>query len=338
MNNKNKRKGYLLAGMLIVLAAIFIVGIFKLQQQDPSNPVETMGESDAQNSPGSDPSLEFHNAEPVVSPPPSEQTEESSSEEAVSPYLLDYLPFTEDEVKSVSVVHGGAKKKVPSERKEVLLQSLRFTDMQAAVTEVPSFAERTVLQFNLNNDQVIELPYYLESNAIAAEGKAYYANDQVMLLMHDLLKPDSELGVFAALEQRIRQEMEQGVLTEPQGVDREKIAVDGLIYAQWEDRLKSEEAEWEIPYYDYASGEVRKVAKYKAGVLYLYNQIVFSDSTHETPDGVKVGLTPQEVDNRLDAEASTLPSIWSYKSGDYFRFHLYYDNSKVKYMVLSQPL
>lgn len=333
MNKPSNRKGYVLASVLIVLTAILIISIVKLQSQDKAPKITGSGAAN-----------DTRNAEPVLEENPSAQPEEAHLEqdqegETDSPYLLDHLPLKEEEVNSISVIRSGTKIEIPSERQYVVLQSLRFTDMQAAVTETASSSEQVILQFNLANQRVIEVPYNLENNAYEANGKAYFADDQVLLLMHGLIKPGSELGVFDALEERARLEMEQlAEAGDPAGIEREQIAVDGLIYVDWEERLQAETADWEIPYYDHAIGEVREVRKFQDGVLQLNNKIVFSDSSHETPGAVKVGLTATEVTEKLDADARKLRSKWSYKSGDYFRFHLYFNDSKVKYMVLSQPL
>ncbi|MFD3261828.1 hypothetical protein ACE3MQ_24830 [Paenibacillus lentus] len=332
MNKPSNRKGYLLASVLIVLTVIVIIGIVKLQSQDKA--LKNTGAAAVNDNRNTEPVLEENPAaQPEV---PLEQDQQG---EADSPYLLDHLPFKEEEVNSISAIHSGTKIEIPSERQYVVLQSLRFTDMQAAVTEAASSSEQVILQFNLANQRVIEVPYNLENNAYEADGKAYYADDQVLLLMHGLMNPDSELGLFDALEEKARLEMEQlAEAGEPGGIEQEQLAVDGLIYMDWEERLQTEEADWELPYYDHAIGEIRKARKFQDGILQLNNKIVFSDSSHETPGAVKVGLTMAEVTKKLDADARKLPSKWSYKSGDYFRFHLYFDDSKVKYMVLSQPL
>ncbi|MNJ46624.1 hypothetical protein D3C77_417590 [compost metagenome] len=313
---------------MIVLAAIIIIGISKLQQEGKQAEIT---DTPINGIVSADPDVTTNSAEEP-------DVEADSEEEPASPYLLDHFPFTEEEVKSISASFKGDKKEIPVVRNFVVLQSLRFTDMQAAVTEIPSSTEQTALQFTLVDNRVIEVPYYLDNNSFEFEGKAYYADDQVLLLMHGLFRPNSELAVFDTLEERVRLEMEQAATTEPEGVEREKVAVDDLIYDQWEERLQNEKSDWDIPYYDNNTGQVREVRKFNNGILELNNKIVFTDSSHGTPDGIKVGLTEKEVVSKLDAEAWKLSSRWSYKSGDYFRFHLYYDDHKTKYIVLSQPL
>lgn len=331
MNKQNNRKGYLLAGVLIALAAILIIGVVKLQEQDKLLKTTNAAVNEALHS---EPMVEEESSGQPTAP-----LEEDQEGEADSPYLLDHLPFKEEEVGSISVIHSGVKIEVPTERQYVVLQSLRFTDMQAAVTEESPLSEQIILQFNLTNQRVMEVPYNIDNNAFEAAGKAYYADDQVLLLMHGLIRPESELGIYNTFEERARLEIEQlEGLSEPQGIEQEQIAVDGLIFIDWEERLKTETADWEISYYDHATGEVREARKFKNGIVQLNNKIIFSDGSHETPGGVKVGLTTAEVTKKLDADARKLPSKWSYRSGDYFRFHLHFADSKVKYMVLTQPL
>ncbi|AZK45478.1 hypothetical protein [Paenibacillus lentus] len=339
MNNHNNRKGYFLAGVLIALAAILIIGIVKLQEQDKLLRTTNAAVNEAVN------------FERMVEEESSGQEpaplEEDQMGEADSLYLLDHLPFKEEEVSSIkeeevssiSVIHSGIKIEVPTERQYVILQSLRFTDMQAAVTDESPLSEQIILQFNLTNQRVIEVPYSMDNNAYEVAGKAYYADDQVLLLMHGLIRPESELGVYDTFEEKARLEMEQlEEQSEPQGIELEQITVDDLLFIDWEERLKTEIADWEISYYDHATGEVREARKFKDGIIQLNNKIIFSGGSHETPGGVKVGLTTTEVNNKLDADPRKLPGKWSYRVGDYFRFHLYFDDSKVKYMVLTQPL
>src|SRR5690606_24899496 len=140
---------------------------------------------------------------------PTASLEEDRAGEEDSPYLLDHLPFKEEEVGSISVIHSGIKTEVPTERHYVVLQSLRFTDMQAAVTETPPSSEQIILQFNLTKQRVIEVLYRLDNNAFEAAGEAYYADDQMLLMMHGLLRPESELGVYDTFAERARLEMEQ---------------------------------------------------------------------------------------------------------------------------------
>lgn len=180
MNKHDNRKGYLLAGVLIALAAILIIGVVKLQEQDKLLKTTNAAVNEATNS-----ELMWDEKLPGQSTAP---LEEDQMGETDSPYLLDHLPFKEEEVGSISVIHSGIKIGVPTERQYVILQSLRFTDMQAAVTEESSLSEQIILQFNLTNQRVIEVPYNMDSNAFESEGKAYYSDDQVLLLMHGLIR------------------------------------------------------------------------------------------------------------------------------------------------------
>lgn len=70
---------------------------------------------------------------------------------AESPYLLDHLPFKEEDVTAVTAKSDSGSVQVPAERQAALLQSLRLTDMQGAAVKESPEAERkpVVLQFAL---------------------------------------------------------------------------------------------------------------------------------------------------------------------------------------------
>lgn len=259
-----------------------------------------------------------------------------------SPYLLAHLPFKEEEVTSIMASWNGKRMPVPAERQYVLLQSLRLTDMKSAAAqpERKTAANPVVLQFELA-DSSFELSYDLDNNAFEYQGRSYYADDQVLLLMQGLFPQIPELAALDTLLERARVEHEQAGTIEPKALDAKRAEVEGLDFNGWESRLeqmKPEDIVWEIPFYDDFIGQVGQARLYKGGVLKLNGRIVFDTAAHETVDGVKVGIGIDDVLNKLGPEALKLASEWSYKVGDYYRFRVYFEDKKVKYIVLCKPL
>lgn len=258
-----------------------------------------------------------------------------------SPYLLDRLPFAAEEVSAITVGGEGHSYDVPEERQVVLLNSLRFTDMDSARAEpLPAASRPVVLQFTLS-DKTFDLTYDLTANAFEYEGQYYYADDQVLLLLQGLLHEHEELASLDVLLEQARVEQEQTNLVDPKALAPEQAEVAGLDYLGWEQRLEQAgtgEIEWTKPYYDDSTGEVKEARLYRDGVLLLNRMVVFTQADYATKDGIKPGSGAGEVERKLGSEAAKLAIRWSYKLGDYFRFHLYFQENQVRYVVLSQPL
>lgn len=274
---------------------------------------------------------------------PGEAAGDANQETAAeSPYLLDHLPFKEEEVLGITAGGNGLHAEVPAERRFVLLQSLRYTDMKSALAgPIPAVSRKPiVLQFKLA-DNNFELTYDLTDNAFEYQGQYYYADDQVLLLMQGLFREREELASLDALMEQARVELERAGTADPEALDAERAQVDGLDFAGWEQRLaqaKAEDIVWAKPFYDDGTGQVKEARLYQDGVLALNRMIVFTRPEHQSADGVKTGIGTDDVVAKLGPQALKLVSRWSYKVGDYFRFHVYYADGKVKYLALSQPL
>ncbi|CAM4484757.1 hypothetical protein POTG_04098 [Paenibacillus sp. oral taxon 786 str. D14] len=266
---------------------------------------------------------------------------------ADSPYLLDHLPFKEEEVLAITAGGNGKNARIPAERQFVLLESLRYTDMKSALAGPMPAASRKpiVLQFKLA-DTHYELTYDLTSNAFEYQGKYYYADDRVLLLMQGLFREREELASLDALLEQARVEQEKETSVDPDAapaapLDGEAAQVDGLDFDGWEQRLAEsppEEIVWAKPFYDDGTGQVKEARLFKDGVLELNRMIVFTRPDHQCAAGVKTGISTDDVTKKLGTKALKLESRWSYKVGDYFRFHVYFMDGKVKYLALSQPL
>ena len=273
---------------------------------------------------------------------------ETNPGEAESPYLLDHLPFKEDVVKAITVNIEGSGKKLPEKGQLYVLQSLRLTDMKAAAAElIPTeeAAKKAQLHFTLNQKSTsFDLIYNLANNSFEYDGHAYYADDQVLLLMQGLFGEQPEVVALNTLQEKAQAEEEKANMTaaDTKGLEADQALVAGLDYESWEKQLaetkSSNDVVWEMPYYDDGMGQVKKARIYKDGVLELNRLIVFTNPNHQTRDGVKVGLTTADVKAKLGTKGLNVASRWRYKVGDYYRFHVYFQDEKVKYIAISQPL
>ena len=80
------------------------------------------------------------------------------------------------------------------------------------------------------------------------------------------------------------------------------------------------------------------IRQYEPGITALNQTILFEDPKYETKDGIRVGLTEAEVIAKLGEPNKKSDTKWSYKDGDYSKFHLYFEDGKVLYIVITMPL
>jgi hypothetical protein len=77
---------------------------------------------------------------------------------------------------------------------------------------------------------------------------------------------------------------------------------------------------------------------YGEGIIQSDLLITFSSPDFSTKDGIKVGLTKEQVLKKLGKPNLMLKSEWSYLVGDYLKFKLLFDHNKVKFMSLRIPV
>ncbi|TCM93320.1 hypothetical protein EV294_107273 [Paenibacillus sp. BK033] len=253
-------------------------------------------------------------------------------------YLKDALPFSTEEVKKIWV----KETQVPQDRMYVILQNLNMLEMTKAGTDDKPLSTESLIRFE-TADSVYRIPYDVDTNEYHLGGRGYYADDQVMLLMHGILQPDSKLAQLDRMFEQARLEMEtrEGGIDESFSYDGKRLTVAGKSYNEWEQLLLLRSSVQPIllgHYYDDAVQAVGNVTEYSDGVMQLNRSIVFTDGNYATPDGLAVGMSKEEVVQKLGKPNLQLDSKWSYKIGDYLKFHLYFDHNKIRCIVLSQPL
>ncbi|MER7797976.1 hypothetical protein [Microbacterium sp. NPDC096154] len=279
------------------------------------------------------------------SPPPS--SELHSSGKVINPYLLEQQSWREKDVKAITIKWEGKKSSLSKYDTQTILDALRWTDTTIAEAQVATATSSTSSMFSAQNVQVqidvgakepIVLPYDVTVNAYEVDSKWYYANDQVLLLMNRVLEQDKKLALFDHLKQQATIEEQQATTDEADQIQAEQLQIDELDFKGWQQKLTQETALWKIPFYDNDSVQISEVINIADEIVMLPGQIVFMDRSHKTKNGIKIGMSKNEVERILDVKTLKLPSRWSYKVGDYYTFHLYFEQDKVAFLVLTRPL
>lgn len=279
-----------------------------------------------------------------ISPP---SNEIPSNGKVINPYLLEQQSWKEKDVKAITIKWDGNKASLSKNDTQIILDALRWTDTTIAVAQVVSTksamssvssAQDVQLLINIGAKEPVVLAYDVSMNAYKADGKWYYANDQVLLLMNRVIKRDEKLALYDHLKQQATIEEQQAVTDEADQIQAEQLQIDGLDFKGWQQKLTQETALWKIPFYDNDTAQVSEVTKSTDEIVMLPGQIVFMDGTHQTKDGIKVGMPKNEVERILDVKPLKTSSRWSYKVGDYYIFHIYFQQDKVAFIVLNSPL
>lgn len=278
-------------------------------------------------------------------PPPS--SELHSSGKVINPYLLEQQSWKEKQVEAITIKWKGKQASLSKYESQTILDALRWTDTTiaeaqasstTATTSAMSSEQGVQLQIDIGAKEPIVLPYNADVNAYAVGGKWYYANDRVLLLMNRVLERDKRLALFDHLTQQATIEEQQAVTDEVDQIQAEQLQIGGLDFRGWQQKLTQETPLWKIPFYDNDSAQISDVINIADEIVMLPGQIVFMNDAHQTKNGIKIGMSKNEVQRILDVKALKLPSRWSYKVGDYFTFHLYFEQDKVAFLVLTRPL
>lgn len=275
--------------------------------------------------------------EPEIEPQPSAETVPLTGK------LKDQLQFSTESEMTISI-HDAQSEidyDIPADREYVILQSLNGTDLTAA--KAPKAAatgsEASVfLRFSVDG-KIYQIPYRLETNTIEWKGQSFYVDDGIMLLMHGLLLPETKLAkIDRVFEQARKERANDQVIEYEQLYDWERLQIDGKDYAAWEKELKNLPLVSEKIYYNYVTEKMDSIRQYEPGITVWNRVILFEDPKYGTKDDIRVGLTEAEVIGKLGEPNKKSATEWSYKDGDYFKLHLYFEDGKVLYIVNTMPL
>lgn len=257
--------------------------------------------------------------------------------------LGDQLPFNTEKIESITIQSGsdGQESVVPKESEYVIRQNLYWLNMSQARAVNVSANDSIMIRVHMA-DGVYSIPYDVDSNTYQIGDARFYGDSQVIQFMHGLFRPESKLSLLERISvQAIREadENEAGV-DESFIYDGGRFNINGKDVNGWMKQMHEDKGYTSvIHYYDHVIERIDEVRYYEeSGILTSGDAIVFMKDTVETTDGIKVGLSKEEVVSLLGKANLELDSEWSYKIGDYLKFHLYFEDNKIIYMRLNLPL
>ncbi|MFF2480989.1 hypothetical protein [Paenibacillus sp. NPDC058071] len=293
---------------------------------------------------------EKHTAPPVSTAPPiaTEQPMPEPPKETAPPAetapltgkLREHLPFNTESEMTISIHdnQSGKDYEIPADRKYVILQSMNWVDLEAAKAPKAESPASVLLRFTVG-DQTYEIPYWLESNTVEWQGQSFYMNDRTLLLAYGLLQPESQLGIIDQRFEQARLEQENEQMSRRSYVyESDRLEVNGKDYDGWEKELAQLTPVSKHKFYDTGTEKMDSVRQYESGIVTLSLTLVFEDSAFQTKDKIRVGLTDTEVLEALGKPNHKSASQWSYTIGDFSRFHLYFQDGKVAFVVMTTPL
>ncbi|GGD54040.1 hypothetical protein [Paenibacillus nasutitermitis] len=257
--------------------------------------------------------------------------------------LRDQLPFDTEKIESISLLPGssGQEITVPADRVYVFPQNLYNENLSLAKADVQVSGDQDVLIRIHMADAVYAIPYDVDSNTYKLGNARFYADDQVMLLMHGLFRPESALALVDRIMAQASKEMNENDtnIDESFLYERERFDIAGKDYNAWADITANDDSySYSIPYYDFVAEKMGSVREFTdKGLIVLQGNLVFLKDTVGTTDGIKVGMTKDQVMTILGKPNLKLNTRWSYKLGDYLKFHLYLENDQVVFMSLTMP-
>lgn len=258
-------------------------------------------------------------------------------------YLKDQLPYSLEQVESVTIRSLNNEKViiVPEDREYTLLQNLNWLDLSAARAEDHMQSEASIMVRMQLPEGAYEIPYDIESNTYQLGDDRFYADKQVYGYMNRLLRPETELALIDRISAQAYGELVQNTaaVDESFGYDTDRFEMDGKDIHGWREQLE-ETADYSVlaRYYSPELNQMEEIRYFRESGIGLSDDLVFLKDTVETRDGIKVGLSKEEVLARLGQANLELDSQWSYKSGDYLKFHLYFADNRIAFIRLTMPL
>lgn len=249
-----------------------------------------------------------------------------------------FLSKGPDDIKDVNLYYGKAKEPLKVEKgkiKTIAYQSLGLSMQDKPKANIDkgrlSELEPIYIEFKLA-DIAIKYTYYFEENVFLINGTVYYASSYLYLAINEILNPDSILAeVTSSLKYEDIEHLNNPVL------NGERLLVNGMHFKAWEEELTKYTKVKAIPYYGYAE-RVEYIEVYEEGIVKLDLSLVFLNDSYQTKDGVKIGLSEAEVEKKLGKPNTKYKNMWSYQRGDYHRFHIIFEDGKVKYLMETIPL
>ncbi|USB32283.1 outer membrane protein assembly factor BamE [Paenibacillus sp. YPG26] len=258
--------------------------------------------------------------------------------------LGEQLPFTAEMVDSITIKASGTEAEiaVPKSRYTVIADGLYWENLSIAKADLASPDQKQVRIRIHTSKGIYSVPYSLDSNTYQLGSARYYADDQVLRLMSGLLEPDTDLAKVERLSAKAQEEVDRGEMKSNDKLTykAERFNIDGKDTAGWLSQIALQSISYTFSkaYYDALTQRVRHVLYYKeTGIFASASEVIFLNKNVQTPDGIQVGLTKQQVQSKLGKPNMETDSRWDYRVGDSLKFHLYFENNKVAFISLTLP-
>lgn len=274
-------------------------------------------------------------------------SEETSTPAEVEPQYLtitlqDDPSYDPEKVESITVQYGSNEPyTVPKNREYVILQSLYLLDLIVAKAEDQTISADNVMIHINSTDRKVAIPYDINNNTFQLGDLLYYATDEVAKLMYGQYKQESELANIDRIYAIAAEEStESGVrVDESFRYDFDQLTIDGMDFNAWKQHLSNNSNYVNVAnYYDSGTYKVSSIQYYEDIAVVSEREVLFISDSVTTKDGIKIGLSKEEVMTTLGKPNLENESEWSYLIGDYLKFHLYFENNKVVLISLTLPL
>ncbi|WP_433943752.1 hypothetical protein [Paenibacillus sp. SN-8-1] len=290
-------------------------------------------------------------AKEIVATPPiaKPKVQESTGDILLKPdrpsgQLGEQLPFTAEMVESITVKPSGKSTEiaVPESRYTVVTNGLYWEDLSIAKADKNAPVGKQA-QIRIHTAKgIYSVPYSLDSNTYQLGSARYYADDQMLRLMSGLLEPDSDLGKVERLSVAAQEEVDRDQMKRNDSLNykSERLNINGKDTDGWLRQIafQSNSYTYAKRYYNSLTKNMSDLFYYKeTGIIASASEVIFLSKNFQTPDGIKVGLTKQQVQSKLGKPNMETDSSWDYRVGDSLKFHLYFENNKVSFISLTMP-
>ncbi|MFS0726906.1 outer membrane protein assembly factor BamE [Paenibacillus sp. 1P07SE] len=120
-----------------------------------------------------------------------------------------------------------------------------------------------------------------------------------------------------------------------QSYEADRLAIDGKTYYQWYEELVESPAEVQLPYYT-QTGRFDAVRSHDEGGIVSWDLLVaFTTDAYQTSDGVRVGMSKDEVLEALGTPHIQTSIHWRYDIDNWDDLHLYFEGDTVRYVVMT---
>ncbi|HIW35058.1 MAG TPA: hypothetical protein IAA29_19970 [Candidatus Paenibacillus intestinavium] len=256
--------------------------------------------------------------------------------------LQDDSSYDEEKIESITIQYGSNEPyTIPKDREYVILQSLYWIDLLVAEAKDQTITEDNVMIHINSVDKVVAVPYNITKNTFQLGNKLYYASDGVAMLMYGQFKQESQLAmidrIYAVAWEESRES--EAKVDESFRYDYDQLMINDMDFHGWKQNLLNDSNYINVAnYYDNGTDTVSDIRHYEDLAIVSQREVLFISDSVATKDGIKIGLTKEEVLTTLGKPNLERETQWSYQIGDYLKFRLYFENNKVVLISLTLPL